>query len=250
MRITARFLRRATIAVAFFPATAIGGQFCVALAEEHGLFQSPTAKVLAVSGWLETFVSSTPFAWGAGLAFGFAAGVWLDALVRRHEVAGTLPAAIGTDEIGLSINLDYAEIDTRELSRDLLLKVSFRFFNGSGRQLGINELRGCLSYRPFGSSEEPVALPKPALIDNPPLPNFGDGFVQFEQRVPGEIGISMVKALEADGLELDVGGLELIADGVDAPQVKLPLKLWSRLRVYRSSPGIVTGRIVVASLAA
>jgi hypothetical protein len=87
MQFDARLLRRIALAVAAFPATAIGGQFCVALAEERGVFTNPTAKVLAVTAWLEAVVASAPFHWGAGIAFGFAAGVYLDAIVRRRDAA-------------------------------------------------------------------------------------------------------------------------------------------------------------------
>lgn len=83
MRLDTRLFRRAALAAALLPATAIASEFVVALASEYGAFRDPTGKLAAAVAWLETVVESAPFPWVAAFTFGVAAGLWAEAFGRR-----------------------------------------------------------------------------------------------------------------------------------------------------------------------
>ena len=64
-----------------------GREFFIELAREGGLYKQPSAKVAAVLEVVTSPVESRWFWAAAGLMFGCAIGVWLDALLRRETDA-------------------------------------------------------------------------------------------------------------------------------------------------------------------
>ncbi len=100
-----RFIASAAAAVILVP---VVGQWFIEYAEELGLYEHPVERTRTV---ISALVGAAWFNWLGGGVLGIAAGVWLDAMVRRSEVTlqasgAELPIALVTDDIGRSVNLE------------------------------------------------------------------------------------------------------------------------------------------------
>src|SRR5450759_3656492 len=88
MHVSRSHLRKISIWFVLWGVVApIVGQFSISVAQEWGWFQNPSGKVAAVLTWLATLTASTWFHWIGGAIVGFAAGVWLDAMLKRRDDA-------------------------------------------------------------------------------------------------------------------------------------------------------------------
>lgn len=67
-------------AAVLFP---VVGEFCIDLAKEHGFYEHPSQRLAAMMTYLDALVGASWFHWAGGAIIGLAAGVWLDALLRR-----------------------------------------------------------------------------------------------------------------------------------------------------------------------
>jgi hypothetical protein len=87
--IARKWIRRLALAAVSLLAAAIlfpvVGQFFVELARERGLYEQPSARLEAVMEAAASLLQCRAFWWVAGLTVGFAAGVWIDALLARID---------------------------------------------------------------------------------------------------------------------------------------------------------------------
>lgn len=92
---TRGLIKKIVLGFAAFVGTAVAvplvGQFFISLAEEWGLYKQPSARLAVVIAWLADLTSQSWFHWIGGILIGFAAGVWLDALMKRREVTLLVP---------------------------------------------------------------------------------------------------------------------------------------------------------------
>ena len=82
VRRIAPFLVTAVLTIVVVPPA---GQFFISLAEEHGWYQNPGAKLNVVVACFAAIASSASFHWAGGAIIGFAIGVWLDAILKRRD---------------------------------------------------------------------------------------------------------------------------------------------------------------------
>jgi hypothetical protein len=61
------------------------GQFFISIADEQGFYKNATGRLSAVIAWFSTLTAHSWFHWLAGGLIGFAAGAWLDALMKGRS---------------------------------------------------------------------------------------------------------------------------------------------------------------------
>lgn len=80
LKIVVRWLTAAAAAVVVIP---VVGEWSVEFAREQGFYANPSRQVDAVIGLVGRLTAAQWFPWLGGVILGLAAGVWLDALLRR-----------------------------------------------------------------------------------------------------------------------------------------------------------------------
>lgn len=152
------------------------GQFFINLVEGWGWLQNPDGKVATVIAFFASVAASAWFHWTGGALIGFAAGVWMDFLLRRREQRAALdepgrPNTVEAKSQTLAV-LDLRmicvmqmHVDISRLERDHYIEISAVAFNATGVKLAASGAFGRLYYAKDAGrpKEEWVPLPEPSL---------------------------------------------------------------------------------------
>ena len=74
---------------------AVVAEFFIELAKEWNLYEKPSEKLSTALSYFSDIFFHPAFPWVAGIILGFAAGVWLDVLLRRLERGTEVPTPLG-----------------------------------------------------------------------------------------------------------------------------------------------------------
>jgi hypothetical protein len=89
MRLQWKHIRAVSLGLGAFVAavavTAPVGNFFIALAAQHHIYDNPDKTVTDALAWLHGVTTTWWFQWSGGIIVGFALGAWLDALIGRRE---------------------------------------------------------------------------------------------------------------------------------------------------------------------
>ena len=214
----------------------VAGEWFVKLAEERGLYEEPSSHLERAMTWLASWTAVPGFGWVAGLVLGFAAGVWVDAFLRRREKWGGALTGHG-------IYVGRIHIDANRLVSDFLLEIAVIAYNATGGPLRIAGVSGAITYGSGTAIPDAalVQLPAPALRANGPSEIAAgiEFMVIVVQHVPGVLAAEMDRDLAAGNRvmfvldALDVG----ISAGEEAKPIRLPL--WERVSCDRAGRGTV-----------
>lgn len=229
------------------------GEWFVKLAEERGLYEEPSSHVERAMTWLASWTQMPGFGWVAGLLVGFAAGVWVDALLRRRERRAEASAQSGTPALAnYGIYVGRIHIDANRLMSDYLLEFAVIAHNATGSPLKVAGVSGVIAYGPTTATPDAalVRLPAPALReDGPPeIAPKAEFMVIVSQHVPGALAAEMERDLAAGSRVMFVlEGLDVSLVGhTSAKPMSVPL--WSRVSCDRAGKMTVTFPIITGQM--
>jgi hypothetical protein len=85
MHLTQKHIRQLALWLVSAVLAALVTNFFVSWAQERGWYDRPSARVAAMISYLSMPTASAWFHWAGGAIIGFAAGVWLDSILKRRN---------------------------------------------------------------------------------------------------------------------------------------------------------------------
>jgi hypothetical protein len=228
------------LVVAVYP---VISEFLVELAREWGWYDRPRQRVAEVSACLVALAASPWFHWIGGGVVGFAAGAWLDVLLRRRQ--GPIKPRFST---GLYVG--NMQVDAQHLNEEMHLTITISGLNSTGEAIAINRVLGSISCRAEvnGVWTEMEQLPQAVLLHEGLPDTFADRrevSVVLRQHLLRATADRMSSVL-ADGasIYLEFGACDVIAQAAAAPERTARLPLWDAVALTKRSDAIAVARVI------